>query len=463
MRKSTHTSKNTSKHRARGLRNAQQKAPSQPLGPIESFVIDGLTHDAKGVARNKGKVTFISGALPTEVVNGQVFKSNRRLDEARLIGIQKASEHRVQPVCVHYNDCGGCSFQHLAIVQQVEAKRLWLKSQMRQADYQGDFSLLTDTDLGYRRRARLSVKLTGDTLTFGFRGASSQNIVSIESCVVLTPRLQQVFAVLRTHLSDNPIRQHVGHIELLEDDLGPSVLIRLTAKISSVHIETWQAWARTQQFSLYWQHHDENRASLDASAMRSYQVDGMRLTYHPQDFIQVNAAMNQKMVAQAMDWLAPNEDDFVLDLFCGVGNFSLPLAKRAKQVLGIELQPSMVKAGEHNAKTNQLSNLSFMAADLTKPVNNKIMAMGITKVLLDPPRAGALDFLPALLKLKPSHILYVSCDGATLGRDAKVLVENGYQIQKAGLMDMFPHTAHVETMLLLVRKAKGVSKNSSPF
>ena len=415
---------------------------------MQSFSVDGLTHDGKGVARTAGKVTFISGALPSETVKAQVVKSNRRFDEAKLIDIEQPSPHRVEPACPHYTQCGGCSFQHLAVEQQRAAKMHWLQGQLRKICSGEDLTLLADSALGYRRRARLSVRVNEQKLKMGFRGKSSQQIISIDNCIVLTPRLQHTFTALKTALINDSIAANIGHIELLDDDKGVSVLFRLTANIDSINQQQWQQWAEQQQLQLYWQYPDENRANVQQQAMRHYQLNSLLLQYHPQDFIQVNAAMNTKMVAQAIEWLAPNENDIILDLFCGVGNFSLPLAQHAKQVVGVEVQTTMVESAQANAAANGLENLSFIAADLTQPASKNITSLGVTKVLLDPPRAGAYEFLPILVKLKPKHILYVSCDAATLARDAQYLIEKRYKVLRGGMMDMFPQTPHLESMLL---------------
>ncbi|MGJ8679477.1 23S rRNA (uracil(1939)-C(5))-methyltransferase RlmD [Paraglaciecola sp.] len=434
---------------------SRRKKVSQPIGPVRSFHIDGLTHEAKGVARADGKVTFIAGALPNETVKAHVVKSNRRYDEAKLVEIEQISEHRVSPPCPHYDECGGCSFQHLSVEQQRVSKMSWLQGQLRKVCSPEQITTLADSAFEYRRRARLSVRVVEGKLLLGFRGQSSQQIVSIDNCIVLTPLLQQTFKALKSAFKigemEDPIAAKLGHIELLEDDKGVSVLFRLTDNLNSDNQTKWQLWAQQNKLELYWQHQNESRAQVSQSAKRDYQVDGLSLSYHPQDFIQVNAAMNTKMVEQALAWLAPAQDDVILDLFCGVGNFSLPLAKRAKQVVGVEVQASMVEAGRLNAESNQLTNLSFIAADLTQTAHKEISGLGVTKVLLDPPRAGAYEFLPSLVKLKPKQILYVSCDAATLARDAEYLLEHRYKVDRAGMMDMFPQTAHIETMLLFTK------------
>ncbi|MFT2090257.1 23S rRNA (uracil(1939)-C(5))-methyltransferase RlmD [Paraglaciecola sp. 2405UD69-4] len=450
--KITKATKSTSRSARYTTKNSRRKKNSQPIGPVNSFYIDGLTHDGKGVARASGKVTFIAGALPKETVQAQVFKSNRRFDEAKLVAVVEASEYRVNPPCAHYETCGGCSFQHLEIKQQRVSKKLWLQGQLRKVCEPDDISLLADAALGYRRRARLSVRVNQGQLALGFRALGSNKIVSIDNCIVLTPRLQQLLGALKTALVHDDslagLADKIGHIELLEDDKGASILFRLTANLSSDYQERWAQWAQPQNIDLYWQFAEQDSALVAPEAKRYFNVEGLKLNYHPQDFIQVNGDMNQKMIAQAMDWLAPNKDDTIVDLFCGVGNFSLPLASRAKKVVGVEVQESMVAAGIANAKTNNLDNLSFIAADLTKAANKEISSLGVTKVLLDPPRAGAFEFLPTIVKLKPKSILYVSCDAATLARDAEYLVSKGYKVMRGAMMDMFPQTAHVETMLL---------------
>ena len=430
----------------------RRTAKPQPIGPVQSFNVDGLTHEAKGVARLQGKVTFIEGALPGETVEAQVTKAGRRFDEAVLVNIIDPSAYRVDPSCQHFNVCGGCSFQHLADEQQLSAKANWLQGQLRNVTTTQELELLSDKSTGYRRRARIAVNLKKSRIALGFRGKASSDIVSIDQCVVLTSNLQNTFLSLKQALSENDLASELGHVELLEDTKGVSVLFRLTSSISAELESTWEKWAEKAQVTLYWQAPKSSKAEVAPEKMRYYDLGDLRLKYHPQDFIQVNAAMNQKMVTQAMDWLSPNKHDVILDLFCGVGNFSLPLAQHAQTVIGVEVQETMVEAARENARLNGFDNLSFVAADLTKPVKNELFKQNITKVLLDPPRAGAFEFLDSIIKIGPMQILYVSCNASTLARDAEYLVAKGYRVLRVGLMDMFPQTSHVETMMLLQKK-----------
>lgn len=437
--------------RRTSLRRTTASKP-QPIGPIQTFEVDGLTHEAKGVARFQGKVTFIEGALPGETVEAQVNKAGRNFDEAVLVNIIEPSVYRVEPSCQHFNVCGGCSFQHLADEQQLNAKADWLQGQLRNLITTQELEQLSDKPMGYRRRARIAIELKKGRMALGFRGKASKEIISIDQCVVLAPNLQSIFLSLKLALLENDLAGVLGHVELLEDTKGVSVLFRLTSSISDELKNAWEDWAEKEQVALYWQAPKSSKAEVTPEKMRYYDLVDLRLKYHPQDFIQVNATMNQKMVAQAMSWLSPSKQDVVLDLFCGVGNFSLPLAQHAQSVIGVEVQETMVEAARENARVNGLDNLSFVAADLTKPVNNELFKQTITKVLLDPPRAGAFEFLDSIIKIGPTQILYVSCNASTLARDAEYLVAKGYRVLRVSLMDMFPQTSHVETMMLLQKK-----------
>lgn len=434
-------------------RTPQRRAPKpQSIGPIQTFNVEGLTHEAKGVARLQGKVTFIEGALPGETVTAQVTKMGRRFDEAILMSIIEPSAYRVEPECQHFHVCGGCSFQHLTSEKQLSAKADWLQGQLRHLITTQPLELLSDTSIGYRRRARLSIDQKNGQLALGFRGKASSDIISIDRCVVLTDNLQTIFLSLKQALLASDLAAALGHVELLEDTKGVSVLFRLTSSPSDELRRRWDDWAEQEQVALYWQAPKAGSVDVTTEKMRYYDLENLRLKYHPQDFIQVNATMNQKMVAQAMDWLNPSKQDVVLDLFCGVGNFSLPLAQQAQSVIGVEVQDSMVEAARENARLNGLENVSFLAADLTKPVENELFQQRVTKVLLDPPRAGALEFLDSIIKIAPTQILYVSCNASTLARDAEYLVAKGYRVLRIGLMDMFPQTSHVESMMLLQKK-----------
>lgn len=427
------------------------------MGPVQTYQVDGLTHEAKGVARLQGKVTFIEGALPGETVNAQVTKAGRRFDDAKLVNLIETSVDRVSPSCEHFSVCGGCCFQHLADSQQIEAKSAWLQGQFRNLMSHQAIEVLSDVSTGYRRRARIAIDVVKGHAVMGFRGKASSDIVPIERCVVLTESLQSVFSSLKANMTNTTLASSLGHIELLEDSKGVSVVFRLTTDISESLKNDWQEWADRADVVIYWQAPKLSKADVAPEKMRYYDLGELRLHFHPQDFIQVNAAMNKKMVAQAIDWLNPTKHDVVLDLFCGVGNFTLPLAQRVKSVIGVEVQDTMVHAARDNARLNKIDNASFLAADLTQAdamsaSAKSLSSAGVTKILLDPPRAGAFEFLDAIIKMAPTQILYVSCNASTLARDADYLVAKGYHVVRVGLMDMFPQTSHVESMMLLQKK-----------
>lgn len=434
------------KQKSRHRKNLTKK----PIGPEKSYYIDSITHDARGVARVDGKVTFITNALPNETVKARVIKSNRRYDEAILSHIEEASEYRVEPVCKHYSVCGGCSFQHFKYEQQLIAKSNWLQGQLRKLNYQKRIDILTDNEYAYRRRARLSVKVGKSGLVhLGFRAKGSSDIVQVSMCPVLTSPLQALLPILRTAVEECETPKAIGHIELLEDDLGCSMLLRLTDDFPPADEEYWHAFAKQQNLALYLQNKTSQRATCEQEQEREYRLEDVVLRYHPQAFIQVNSEMNKKMLAQAIEWLELTPKDTVLDLFCGVGNFTLPIATYVDSVVGVELQEQMVESAKQNAILNKLANVTFIGADLTSPVEDVRLKTAFTKIVLDPPRAGAYEFLPSLINLKAKTILYVSCDAATLARDAEILVSHGYKVTKVSMMEMFPQTAHIETMMLL--------------
>lgn len=433
------------KHRSnRRTRPTQDKPISSP---VRTFTIESTTHEGNGVARENGKVTFVEGALTGEQVEARLVKEGRQFNQAITLKRLQDSPVRVLPPCPHFEHCGGCQLQHMDVAAQRDLKVDWLAGQFRKLALPDEMSRLEGKDFGYRRRARISVFVKNNQAQIGFRAKSSNNIVDIKQCQVLEPSLQAVYQALREQLLASPLVAKLGHIELLLDDQGVCVVLRQSRDMAVTDQQALNDWAQTQNVTLLWQAPEQKKVAIDSP--RHYTIDDLALNFHPQDFIQVNAEINQAMVEQAMNWLSLSQNDVVLDLFCGAGNFSLPLAKRAGHVLAVEAIESMVEMGQSNAAQAQLDNLEFLAEDLTQAPSNRLKKAKITKALLDPPRAGAFEFLPTLVRLKPQQILYVSCNAATLARDAEYLVENGFRVSKVCMMDMFPHTSHVEAMMLL--------------
>lgn len=430
------------------------KAKAIPADKVQDYRIESLTHDGRGVARTNGKVTFIEGALPGETVSARLLKSNRKLDQAVMETLITASPDRIPPLCSHYHQCGGCSFQHLQHASQIDAKADWLGRQLRRVAGDISFEFLESPAFGYRRRARLSVKQQKKgKVVCGFREKKSDHLIPLQECPVLVPELNALLPDLQNNLKSMVDASGVGHIELLQDDKGNAILLRLTSDLCDQDLALWRGFAEERNLVLYLQGKSQGKVCCDFEDQRQYKLLGMTLFYHPQDFVQVNGYVNPAMVEQALNWLRPGEEDRILDLFCGIGNFSLPLARFAGKVIGVEALESMVASARRNALENHLSNLSFVAADLTQ-ADLSWLDGSVNKVLLDPPRAGAWEFLPMLLSLNVEEILYVSCDASTLARDAEYLVDNGFYVERVALMDMFPQTAHVETMMLLRNKKR---------
>ncbi len=433
--------------KSRSPRRSRTTPVKSIANPVRLYDIEDMSYEGEGVARENGKVTFVANALLGEQVEARVIKETRSLNHAQLTQIITPSPDRQTPFCQHFEQCGGCQLQHLSTSGQRDLKVGWLRNHLRKIDLPSDISRLEKDEFGYRRRARLSVFVKQGKVSLGFRSKASKDIVDIEQCPVFVAPLQEAYLSFREYFLKTDLAGKMGHVELLQDAGGTVVVLRQSRHVSEAEKAGFNAWAEQQNITLYWQSVEDNR--LAGEPERYYEIDGVKVNFHPQDFIQVNEKINTQMVAQALDWLDLASEDVVLDLFCGSGNFSLPLAKRVKQVIGVEGLDSMVEKGRRNAQQAGLENIEFIAADLTQPPPNKIKKAKITKVLLDPPRAGAIEFLPTLVRLKPDSILYVSCNPSTLARDVEYLVDNGFHVKKVCMMDMFPQTTHIETMMLL--------------
>jgi 23S rRNA (uracil1939-C5)-methyltransferase len=419
--------------------------------------IERLDHQGAGIGYKQKKLVFVEGALPGERVLVQNVEQKSKFARARLIKVLSASESRVDPICPHYHQCGGCNLQHLNAAEQVGMKQQSLTQQMQkfaQVSIAQDAPILS-SETGYRRRVRFSVRKDrkAGTIDFGFREKKSNRIVNVKQCPVLAEPLQRLIAPIREALNNMSRAESVGHIELTQTDSGLTLYLRLTQALTQSDAALWEALC-TQHSLTYYLHVGDQQALRNLGPAPFYTLDTIKLDFLPSDFIQVNAQVNKEMVAQALDWLAIHQQDNVLDLFCGMGNFSLPIAKQAHSVIGIEGVPDMVERASDNATKNQLSNARFLHANLEEyRLDKNLTQFGIesgtiTKILLDPARAGAADIVEQLPALGVEKILYVSCNPTTLSRDSKVLLDNGYVLAKLGIMNMFPHTAHIESMAL---------------
>jgi 23S rRNA (uracil1939-C5)-methyltransferase len=433
------------------------RAPQVPVGKKQLLEIERLANDGRGIGFVDGRTWFVAGALPGEQVEARVLGARSQVVEARTERILRASpQRRVEP-CAHARSCGGCSVQHMAHADQLALKQRMLSEQFsRLAGLQPQewAPPLVGPEFAYRRRARIAVRwdAKGKRLEVGFRAAASQDIVAIADCPVLVQPLQPILRALPALLRELDKPQAIGHVELFSGTAS-AVLVRHTAPLNEADLARLQAFCVAQAAQL-WLHGATEPQPFDPAQCLGYRLEawGLQLDYRPGDFVQVNAPVNEAMVAQALDWLAPQAHERVLDLFCGLGNFALPLARRVREVVAVEGVQTMVERAAHNAARNGLGNAHFFQADLSSPLADAGWAQGgFDAVLLDPPRDGALSVVRQIGGLGAQRLLYVSCNPATLARDCAELQVQGYRLKKAGILDMFPQTAHVEAMALFER------------
>ncbi len=430
-----------------------------------------LSHEGRGVGRDEaGKTVFIDGVLPGEKVSYAIKARKRRFNEAQLVEVIEAAAERVNPPCAHFLICGGCSQQHVSHAAQLAAKQQSLLEQLEhfgQVKPAAVIPALTGPQLGYRTKARLGVRyvIKKDKVLVGFREKNSNYLADIDSCLVLHPKIGLMLDALKVFIAQLDGYQQIAQIEVAIGDDQLALIVRNLEAMTARDQQLWIEFAQLKDFAFYVQ-----PAGLD-SVRKVWPADqnerlyyslpayNLNMAFHPMDFTQINPALNQKMLAQALDLLQLTKEDQVLDLFCGLGNFTLPMAQLAGQVIGVEGSEAMVQRGYENAQRNSIANVEFYAADLTADHSNaKWLQRSYTKILLDPPRSGAAEILPLLAKLGADTILYVSCNPATLARDSGILSNQlGYKLAKVGIMDMFPHTLHVEAMALFVRDVNGKS------
>lgn len=433
------------------------RARRRPL-PAEEFSaeIADLAQDGRGVARVDGKVTFIAGALPGEQVRYKLSRVSRDVDEGAVTAVERPSPHRVEPGCAHFGVCGGCSLQHLAPEQQVLFKQKQLLDALIRiggVEPEEIAAPVSGPVWNYRRRARLGVKLVpkkGGVLV-GFRERESPLLAAIDSCAVLDARVGQRLRELGGLIGRLSIAARVPQIEVACASHAALVL-RVLDEPTEADLQALAEIAAACDLDLYLQRGGPDSIKpLGAARTLSYSPDGspLQLQFSPADFVQVNGALSQAMVRQALDWLAPAPGDSVLELFAGLGNFTAPLARSGARVTAVEGEAALVEHGRENLRRNGLE-ARYFRADLFAPDPQAAwLRERYDLALIDPPRSGAREILPSLAQAGPRRIVYVSCHPGTLARDAGTLVkEHGYRLRRAGVLDMFPHTAHVESMAL---------------
>jgi 23S rRNA (uracil1939-C5)-methyltransferase len=442
---------------------ARRRRKALPPEPVE-LTIHALSHDGRGVARNPdGKTVFVHGALAGETVMARLTQTRKSHDEADAVEVLAASPDRVVPHCAHFGVCGGCSLQHLRPDAQVAAKQQALLDALEHigkvAPERVLAPLVNETPWGYRRKARLGVKYVpkkGKVLV-GFRERGTPYITDLTECPVLHPKIAGLLQPLGALIGGLGLRERVPQVEVAMDDSQLVLIFRVLDEPSASDLEALAAFGREHALSVYLQPGGPDTvAPLGEAVELAYELPDFAVTlgFLPTDFTQVNSGINRQMVNHALALLEVAPEEQVLDLFCGVGNFSLPLATRARRVVGVEGDAGLVERARANAARNGLDNIGFhvanLYADLERP---PWLGEHYDKVLLDPPRSGAFEVLEHLPKLGAKRLVYVSCYPGTLARDAGELVDQlGYRLLAAGVMDMFPHTAHVESIALFEQR-----------
>ncbi len=449
----------------KSIRFGRPTTKKKPL-PNETLTlhIESLSQEARGVARHEGKTIFVEDALSGEDVEAQIIIQHKRYDEAKLIRVITPSSERSTPLCLHYGECGGCQLQHLEHSAQIHAKQTNVLNQLKRFGDQEPLVIeapILSEPWHYRRAARIGLNLLqkSDEAIVGFRRKKSNKLLQIAHCPVLDQRAATVFSDIKETLDQLTNSKHYTHAELLFGDESQSVLLRCKGNPKQDDIVALTAFAQNKQFNLYLKTDAELMTLLEL-ATNSYSLpdENISLHFQPGDFLQVNANVNQRMIRQAIEWLQLSKEDVVLDLFCGLGNFTLPVARQVKRVTGIEGSDEMVKRATQNAILNNIDNAHFFRADLSADNQHQPwLTSSYNKIILDPPRTGAYELLSQLLlkqRADIQEILYISCEPSALARDSKLLVEKGYQLTRFNVMDMFPHTSHVESMALFTKSSK---------
>jgi 23S rRNA (uracil1939-C5)-methyltransferase len=425
----------------------------------ETGIVAALTHEGSGVV-HAGKTAFVAGALPGEVIRFRRRRSHGQHDDAQLEEILTPSSERVMPRCRHFEICGGCALQHLEPSAQLRLKEAQLRENLQRLARVTPSRWLAPIpgpSFGYRRRARLGVKYVErkDHVVVGFRERNSSLIAAIDRCEVLSPPMDALITPLRELIAGLSIRSRLPQIEVAVGDNAAALIMRVLDAPSDTDRQALLEFERRQGVSVYLQAGGIGtvQALSPGAPVLSYHLPALELelSFLPTDFVQINAVVNRALVSEAVQLLELTAESRVLDLYCGLGNFSLALARHAGQVVGVEGENALVERARANATRNAITNAQFHRADLSRDVSDAPwLQQAYSHVLIDPPRVGARELLPQIAQLAPRRLVYVSCHPATLARDIGILVhEHGFELLAAGVVDMFAHTAHVESVALL--------------
>jgi 23S rRNA (uracil1939-C5)-methyltransferase len=440
--------------------------PAGRADDIETGAVVALTHEGDGIVR-AGKAVFVAGALPGELIRFRRSVRHRQHDDGRLLEVLQSSAARVSPACAHFGICGGCALQHLAPAAQLAAKEAELRDnleRMARVTPRTWLPALAGPAWGYRRRARLSAKFVAKKgrVLVGFRERFKPYVSAIATCEVLAPAAAALIEPLSAALTKLSIRDRVAQIEVSIADNAIALVLRVLAEPERADLEVLRGFEAQHSVRLYLQ-----RGGLESvrrltevpseEALRyALPAFALELEFAPTDFIQVNRQVNEALVARAVELLDLDANSRVLDLYCGIGNFTLALARRARTAVGVEMDARLIATARRNAARHELGNAEFHCLDLAQPAAAQAPCLRepYSHVLIDPPRAGARAMLPTVARLAPQRLLYISCHSGSLARDVGMLIhDHGFMLQAAGVLDMFPHTMHVESLALLERSA----------
>lgn len=438
-------------------KRSRKKIPTEHI----TTVVEALNHEGRGIAHVNGKTTFLFGALPNETVQFRYTRCHSKYDEGTVTEIITASPDRATPRCKHFGICGGCSLQHLQPIKQCLHKQAVLLEHFQHQAHCAPAEILPPLfgdAYGYRRRARLSVKYVAkkNSVLVGFRERQSNFVADIKQCETLHPSIGYKIKLLSELLMQLDIQSDIPQLEISIGDTISAVIVRHLIALPESDCEKLIIFAKQHQLHFYLQPkgpdsihplYPENPPAL----FYHIPAENIKIEFLPAQFTQINQAINLQMIARAIELLALTKTDRVLDLFCGIGNFALPIAKYCAQVTGIEGSENAIAQAKENAKKNNLQNTEFYTSDLSRVTTEKWREKQYDKILLDPPRVGAAEILSHIAQWQPSRIVYISCHPITLARDTQTLLQLGYRLEKAGVMDMFPHTEHIEAITLFVR------------
>lgn len=427
-------------------------------------VITALSHDGRGITHVDGKTIFVDGALVGEEITFEILKTRSRYDEAKIVDVLRPSIQRQTPQCESFGVCGGCSLQHIDSATQLDHK---LKVLLEQLEHIGGIKsvailpAIVAPAWGYRRKARLGVRyvIKKEKLLIGFREKNGRYLADVSSCPVLDNSIGNNLEQLREFILTLDGYLDIPQLEIAVGDSATAIIVRHLKPLTENDLTKLIDFGARTGFHLYLQAGGVDTVKclvpFDSDNRLTYHLPNYDLTmrFHPTDFIQINSKINEQLIRLALELLAPQPHETFLDLFCGIGNFTLPLARYCQQVTGIEGSDLMVQRAYENAAHNGVQNVKFAALNLQDDhYNTNYDWHKVDGVIIDPPRTGALEIIKLMPQMQPQRVVYISCNPATFARDAGCLSQRGYSLLKVGVLDMFPHTSHVESIGLFVKK-----------